>query len=255
MKRESHKSDLSGKGYCVVSDVLTNSMLETLRHRFSETRLADTSNENFGDSGGFLIADYNDPVMVKLLTWPPTLEILASFGFVAPKLHNFYVSTKPPQAKALAWHSDLFYRYDKPEPAELFLIYYLQDTSPQNGCLRVVPGSHLWSHDKRHSQPENADIRKDEVDVPVKAGSLFIGDRRLLHATHANASGDWRTCLTIAYVPLFEKLEESIQALIIQNRCLPPKDWWKGSGPTIDSNLQKVLPIYRGTTKPIFTEY
>jgi hypothetical protein len=247
---------LTDEGYCVVPHVLDHALLQSLLQRFGATALSSTSKDNFGDSGAFIVADYNDPVMVELLTWPKTLETLGAFGFTDPRLHNFYVSTKPPKADALRWHSDLFYRYEEPAPTELFLIYYLQDTSPENGCLRVVPGSHKWSHDKRHAQQDNADIRDDEVDVTVKAGDLFIGDRRILHATHANATDSWRTCLTIAYAPDFSKLPEPIQALIVKNRCLPPQGWWENSAivASIDERLQKILPTYTGTATPISVE-
>jgi ectoine hydroxylase-related dioxygenase (phytanoyl-CoA dioxygenase family) len=244
---------LSTNGYCVIPDVLDSAMLQSLRTRFSDVSLAGTPKANFGDAGAFMVADYHDPLLVRLLTWPKSLEILAGLGFPEPKLHNFYVSTKPPRAKALAWHSDLFYKYGKPEPAELFLIYYLQDTAPQNGCLRVVPGSQRWSHTKRHSQPEDAARRDDEVDVPVAAGSLFIGDRRILHATHPNASDTWRTCLTIAYAPLFASLPEPVKARIVQNQCLPRPGWSKQPA-EIDPRLRRILPIYEGEAAPIVVE-
>lgn len=248
-------SDLVEQGFCVVPDILDDHMLQALQDRFSEKSLADTSKENFGDSGAFIVADYTDPVMVDLLTWPKTLATLKEMGFARPKLHNFYVSTKPPKADPLTWHSDLFYKYEEADPAELFLIYYLNDTTPENGCLRVVPGSHKWSHEERHAQAEDAKIRNDEVDVPVKAGSLFIGDRRIMHATHANTSNTWRTCLTIAYAPLFEKLAEPIRALIVTNRCLPPQDYLKDpSKHGIGEKLLPILPSYNGNAKPISIE-
>ena len=246
-------NELKQKGYCVIPDALSQDLLTRLQKRFSDQNLGQTNKENFGDSGAFVIADYHDPIMVKLLTWPKTLETLKDMGFLNPKLHNFYVSTKPPKAEALPWHSDLFYEYEKEAPAELFLIYYLTDTIPENGCLRVVPGSHKWSHKKRHAQAENANIRDDEVDVPVKAGDLFIGDRRIMHATHANNTSEWRTCLTIAYVPLFDQLDEPIKALIVSNRCLPAKGWWNQDS-DIDPKLQKILPIYNGNAEPISTQ-
>lgn len=249
----SFAASLVEQGYCVVPQVLDNAMLTALQQRYSDTALADAAKENFGDSGGFLVADYHDSLIVDLLTWPKTLATLAEYGFGMPKLHNFYVSAKPPQAQALPWHSDLFYRYDDARPAELFLIYYLQDTNPENGCLRVIPGSHAWAHDTRHAQPEGAVIREDEINVPVRAGDLFIGDRRILHATHANRSNGWRTCLTIAYAPAFDELPEPIQALIIRNRCLPTMGWWRNAAQraTLNPKLQAILPTYDGNAAPV----
>lgn len=247
---------LAEDGYCVVPQVLAKSMLQSLLRRFGDTELVHAPKGNFGDSGALIKADYHDSIMVQLLTWPRTLDALAALGFTDPRLHSFYVTTKPPKAEGLAWHSDLFYRYEQPAPAELFLIYYLQDTVPENGCLRVVPGSHLWSHDKRHEQPENAAIRNDKVDVAVKAGDLFIGDRRILHATHPNSTDTWRTGITIAYAPNFATLPESVQALIVKNQCLPPKGWWDDKALTtiIDERLREILPVYRGTTTPANAE-
>jgi ectoine hydroxylase-related dioxygenase (phytanoyl-CoA dioxygenase family) len=177
---------------------------------------------------------------------------LAQLGYLNPKLHSYYVSTKPPGAEALPWHSDLFYGWDSVEPAELFLMYYLQDTNVNNGCLRVVPGSHLWSRAKRFNQSAGCIALPDELAVPVCAGDLFVGDRRLLHATYANRSNVWRTCFTIAYAPRFDSLPESVQALIVQNKCLPPRGWWKTTeAKTLDVRLRAILPRYDGQAVPI----
>lgn len=249
-------TQLAQEGYCVVPQALDDDMLQALRQRLGDVELAQAPKGNFANSGALILPDYHDPVIVRLLAWPKALKTLAAMGFNDPRLHSFYVTTKPPKAGALAWHSDLFYRYEQPEPTELFLIYYLQDTAPENGCLRVVPGSHLWSHSKRHEQPEDTTTRSDEVDVPVKAGDLFIGDRRILHATHINKTNSWRTGVTIAYAPDFARLAEPIQAFIVQNRCLPPKGWWddKRLTASINERLQQVLPVYKGDAEPISAE-
>lgn len=247
--------ELSQKGYLVAKKVLDRPLLESLRSLCDEA-LSSLSKDNFGESGAFVAPDYTNTTLVTLLTWPRTIEILKLLGFPNPKLHNFYISAKPPGAKPLAWHSDLFYECEESLPAELFLIYYLEDTSPQNGCLRVVPGSHKWHYDIRRRRIHNAHPREDEVDVALQAGDLFIGDRRILHATHANVSDSWRTCLTIAYAPKYFELPEPIQSLIVQNQCLPSKGWWKDQEliKTLDKRLQAILPIYEGKVSPISIE-
>ena len=246
---------LTQDGYCVVQRVLGATALADLRERFSDIALSNESRANFGDAGAFLVADYHDPILVDLLALPQTLDTLVRLGYSQPKLHNYYVSTKPPGAEALTWHSDLFYEWRKPEPAELFLIYYLQNTSPDNGCLRTVPGSHLWSRERQNQHSYGSQARPDEVDVPIRAGDLFIGDRRILHATHANTSDTWRTCLTIAYAPDFENLPESVKASVVQNQCLPPRGWWNTpEAETLDPRLRAILPIYDGDAAAIAIE-
>ena len=59
----------------------------------------------------------------------------------------------------LYWHND-WWAWDDPisfqsKPTMLFVMFYLTNTNKQNGCLRVIPGSHLrynkvHQHIKKH---------------------------------------------------------------------------------------------------------
>ena len=97
-----------------------------------------------------------------------------------------------------------------PWPTRIFLSYYLVDTTRENGCLRVIPGSHRTRH-RLHdilpdahgeelqaledlSHPAFADY-PGAVDVPLGAGDLLIADARLLHAAWPNRSDRRRTLL------------------------------------------------------------
>jgi len=248
--REIGDPELFKDGYCIVPGILDTTMVAALSEHFSAATLAGESEDNFGEAGAFIVADYNNPLLVDLLTHPKTMDALAHLGYPTPKLHSYYVSTKPPGAEALPWHSDLFYSYDKPEPPELFLLYYLQDTTPENGCLRVVPGSHLWPQQKRTAQTHDIRERPDEVDVPIAVGDVFIGDRRILHATHRNGSEEWRTAITIAYAPDFDTLPAQVKALIVRNQCLPPAGWWQNpaEADALALRLRNILPIYSETS-------
>ena len=126
----------------------------------------------------------------------------------------FQIISKPPQAPALYWHQD-WARWDdpismSPWPQQVFLNWYLTDTHVRNGCLRVIPGSHLrrlelHDHLVQAHEAGGYDIKEtnewmfidhpDAVDVPVKVGQLMIGDARLLHSTHPNRSTERRTVL------------------------------------------------------------
>ena len=109
---------------------------------------------------------------------------------------------------------------------------YLVDTTPYNGCLRVLPGSHLRRIETLDDETTTAGLSNLErlegthggrhwvddlavdpglpqklqqavawqpgaVDVPVKAGDLVVGDSRLYHAAYANQSDHRRTCITM----------------------------------------------------------
>jgi len=241
------KDQLEDNGFCVADNVLDKDTLRKLQAKYDRKALMRISSEGESESGIFSRLDYTDILIAKLLCWPKTVSILKSMGFSDPKLHSFYLSTKQPNAEGLSWHTDLFYDFEDSFPAELFLIYYLDSTNPENGCLRVIPGSHKWNHTKRHDFPEDNKHNQGEVDVPIKAGSLFIGDRRLLHSTHPNRTDSWRSCITISYAPCFDKLPEPIQALIAKNPCLPKE----GELRALDKDLISLIPLYKGKASSI----
>lgn len=64
---------------------------------------------------------------------------------------------------------------------------------------------------------EGGDPFADEIfsapglDVPMKAGDLLLGDSRMLHGTHPNASDHRRTCVTMWYLSGFASLPEHIR--------------------------------------------
>jgi len=104
-------------------------------------------------------------------------------------------------------------------------MYYLTDTTPGNGCLRVIPGSHRHWHDLHGLPQAHSDAlgraqdihniayqsHPDEVAVTVKAGDLVVMDSRVLHSAYANTTSDERSLLTIWYLPNFEEMPEAIR--------------------------------------------
>jgi ectoine hydroxylase-related dioxygenase (phytanoyl-CoA dioxygenase family) len=148
-------------------------------------------------------------------------------------------------------------------PQQYFLMYYLVDTSRHNGCLRVIPGSHLKRH-PLHDLPRNAHESDEvgtaanlehpalqpaagEVDVPVRAGDVVVGDARLLHSAQANRSDQRRTVLTIWYWPAYDELPEEVQALITRHVTERP-DWcrWVEQTRAVTGDL---LPDYDGAVE------
>ena len=93
----------------------------------------------------------------------------------------------------------------------------------------MIPGSHLKSpphgiagKSAQHRRvPESVSRAIDmdhpilrpaagETDVEVQAGDVGIGDSRLLHASHANHSGQSRTGITIWDWPTYSQLPEEV---------------------------------------------
>jgi ectoine hydroxylase-related dioxygenase (phytanoyl-CoA dioxygenase family) len=253
-------------GYCLVEAVLDAEMLRALRE-VTEGLLAAQPEEARARqrTTGSMIPITSDPFFADLIAWPRALESLAALGFPEPTFSDGWIISKPPHSPRLFWHYDWFAWEDprsyEPAPMQLFLMYYLTDTRRENGCLRVIPGSHrrhnplhdliAAPHSKTLAQGEDLSAaefaeRPDEVDVPVRAGDLLIGDARLLHASHENQSDERRTLITLWYQPDLRSLPERMQAQIARKTQQPPDSW----PPEARDRIAPLLSRYGGDAEP-----
>lgn len=219
-KREQFARD----GFYVFENILDALTLDRLRS-FSDKVLTEQEPEHFErhrTTGSMVMIDwdmaYQHLVMAELIAHPGALAALKQLGFDDPKFGHGRIISKPPYSPPLFWHEDGRFWDDPvsytPQPIQCFLMYYLTDTTPENGCLRVMPGSHLKRHplhDKispKHTEglttfadPDDPGFSRvdEEIDVPVKAGDLVMGYGRLLHASHGNRTdaGRCSRCGTI----------------------------------------------------------
>ncbi len=252
-------------GFCIFDQVLDPTMLDRVR-MVSDQLLNRQSQAHFREqkSTGSMVSVFDDVFFAELVSYPPALSILFRLGFDQPIWSSGYIISKPPGSPALFWHQDWWgWNHPcsyKPIPQQIFLMYYLADTTKKNGCLRVISGSHLKRHpmhnhvDKAHTDelrsmvdPEHPAYQpvEGELDIPVKAGDLVIGDSRLLHAAHGNSSDYRRTVITLWYLPLYYQLPEPIQAFVGRN--VLPEKW-------LNSDVGQIKPltaVYEGCEEPI----
>ena len=259
------RRQLERDGFCLLENIIDTQMLAGLK-TVTDDMLARQEAAHFEEnrSQGSLVSVFEDPFMAKLVAYQPTLAALAKLGFDNPKWKSGYVISKPPESPPLFWHQDARFWEDPisytPQIMQCFLMIYLVDTTPENGCLRLIPGSHLKRHPLhdalpdahgdnlgRMDNPEHPAYQRaeGEVDVPVKAGDVVMGSARLLHAAHGNRSNQRRTNITLWYYPAFHELPESIQAFLAQKEI--PPDWHE---PNRDL-IEPLRPRYHGDAEPI----
>jgi len=83
----------------------------------------------------------------------------------------------------------------------------LQDTSQQNGAIRVIDGSHNVENNFRApSLPVAFEAERNQFDnylktLPLKKGEAFIFNQKLMHASWPNHSHEERLAVTIGLVP------------------------------------------------------
>jgi ectoine hydroxylase-related dioxygenase (phytanoyl-CoA dioxygenase family) len=118
------------------------------------------------------------------------------------------------------WHQDG--RYWPIRPLATCTVWVALDAStPENGCMRYVPGSHS-GHIYRHRHDDRADLALDLVleddaidasagrDVVLQAGQMSMHDVFLVHGSAPNRSAQRRAGLAIRYMPSTSHFDRAI---------------------------------------------
>ena len=140
-----------------------------------------------------------------LATHPAVLDAVEAVLGLELLIQATLILTKPPGDPALVtWHQDGTYSGLHRTPNTTVWIA-LSDSTPENGCMRVVPGSHrqsilphVTSQAENHllnGSPEVA-VEVDEaqaVDVVLRAGEMSLHHSNIIHGSNANGSTARRT--------------------------------------------------------------
>ena len=205
-------------GFCEIPHIVTAEFLAELRRetdRFNDTLPPHPDTKYQGTHHKIQFAD--NAVYRRLAEWGPTRRAFDDLGF-GDFSHEtgVVVLTKEPHAPALYWHQD-WPDWENPLsaspwPQKIFVSYYLEDTSVENGCLKVIPGTHrkriplhdqlVTAHEEgarfiEEDHPIMFSNHPDQVDVATKAGSLVLADARVLHAAYRNQTDERRDLLLL----------------------------------------------------------
>ena len=239
MINQQNRKDFEKNGFIIFKNVIDKKLIYKLR-LFSDEVLSFQEDEHYRDNvttGSMIMIDWlmveRYKVLEDLIAHHNIVKELSDIGFEKPKFGHGRIISKPPRSPRLFWHEDGRF-WDDPvsytkQPIQCFIMYYLTDTTPQNGCLRVIPGSHRKRHKlhdiavERHntellsySNPDDIQFQdaEGEIDVCLSAGDAVMGYANLFHAAHANQSDAKRTVLALWYYPDFVNLPDRTQATI-----------------------------------------
>lgn len=118
----------------------------------------------------------------------------------------------PIRGKSTPWHQDA--QYWPIRPLETTTVWIAIDPATrENGCLRVVPGSHRNKEIFRHSLNESDQLVLNQelhssvqqqitpTDVILDRGMFSFHDAYMIHGAESNNSGKRRAGLTFRYMP------------------------------------------------------
>ena len=128
-------------------------------------------------------------------------------------------------ARPVLWHQDG--SYWPLSPCEVMLWISVSDSTPENGCMRMIPGSQTacrFSHWKRDATWDSVlgssmDHLVDEasaVDLVLKPGDVSVHHPNTIHGSGANTSDHWRLTELVRYIPTTTRITQTPSALRIR---------------------------------------
>ncbi|HEX3812006.1 MAG TPA: phytanoyl-CoA dioxygenase family protein [Mycobacteriales bacterium] len=200
--------DYDRDGYVIFRNVIDDALLkETSDHvGWLQEQHPDVRPENLGH-----IYLRDDPFWVRLISDERLVDIAAQFvGDDVALFASHYISKPAFSGKAVLWHQDA--AYWPLEPMEVVTLWLAVDESkPENGCVRVIPGSHKKElHGLRDNKTvdnvlgSESDTDVDEsqaVELTLSPGDVEVHHPGIMHGSNANTSPNRRCGLTIRYIP------------------------------------------------------
>jgi non-haem Fe2+, alpha-ketoglutarate-dependent halogenase len=126
-------------------------------------------------------------------------------------LASSFFNKAPHAAEHVPWHQDMTY-WGLDRPVALTAWIAFTDSAVENGCLRVLPGSHREALPHRNTyDPDNLLYGREEVAVSVDEGravnvllapgEMSLHHVMLLHGSEANRSARRRVGFAVRYIP------------------------------------------------------
>lgn len=273
-----HADQLNRDGFVRIENAIDPVTIDTLLLRAHATLMRESAAARAATrSTGSMCHLFDNPEYADIIGYPALIGLLRDLGATDPRFTGGFLISKPPQGPPLFWHQD-WWGWTEPEsyqprPQQWFAMIYLTDTSRENGCLRVIPGSHRHDHPLHHMEAAHSaalqavsdpgdpayGAHPDEVAVPVKAGDVVIGDARLIHGAYANLTEAERPLLTLWYMPHWSTMSAPMRARAMEgylrrdDMCtsadlpLTPRDWTAA----LRARIAPILPTLDEPTEPI----
>ena len=204
-------------GYVIPDFRLSDSLLDDLRA--DQKRLVER-HADFRDICPNLLA-YD----LRFLEVARTPEILDMVGqVIGPDfaLWNSSLFSKPTRnGQRTPWHQDGQYWPIRPL-ATCTVWIALDDSTTENGCLRVIPGSHHERRLRAHRSLDADDVTLGQEldpseydpataeDIVLEAGQMSLHDVYLLHSSEANHSSQPRRGMTLRFMPTTSVLDRDL---------------------------------------------
>lgn len=202
------------QGYFILEDVFTaeemdelTRVIEAYQRRHDEAMRANGGTEGISRAGEISFTSHlaeKDETLREFCLRPEFVAI--STRLLGPDVDLYWnqaVFKAPEGEKEFPWHQDDGYTPVEPSPY-LTLWLALNDATPENGCISVLPGSHKNGRVEHRPSPIGLvchDLNDPDqgVQAPVRKGSIAAFQSLMFHKSGVNRSSGVRKAYIIQY--------------------------------------------------------
>ena len=180
------------------------------------TRLQTIFEELLAERGpnGLDVIHFDNPQLMEFLMDEHVLDVVETI--IGPDFGLFsshFISKEPGIGRATPWHEDSGYWNGRFENFTGIVTIWLaiDPSSRENGCMRVIPGSHKMGGNSDYSPVDNPEENifgteikngfdeEDAVYFTLKPNHFSMHDSRIIHGAEANTSATRRCGYTMRY--------------------------------------------------------
>ena len=164
----------------------------------------------------------HDPKFIEYARDPTLLDMVEQIAGPDFVLWNVSLFGKPAHdGKKVPWHQDGEYWPIRPLATTRVWIA-LDDSTPENGCLRYVRGSHRRHEIAAHHEAKDhslllqygidpTELDLDNVfDLELEAGGMGIHDVFMVHGSEANITATPRRALVMNFMPTTSRFDHKL---------------------------------------------
>jgi non-haem Fe2+, alpha-ketoglutarate-dependent halogenase len=150
----------------------------------------------------------------ELIRQPAILDAIE--GIIGPDIlawETVFFTKEPRTSDYISWHQDITYWGLDQEGDVVTAWVALSPSTPESGCMRVVPGTHkrevvphadTFGEHNMLSRGQEIAVEVDEahaVDLVLQPGQMSLHHVKIFHGSRQNASDDRRIGFAIRFLP------------------------------------------------------
>jgi len=212
------KSKLDTEGYLMIEDLMGEPLLDQVRRRVDELfeqEGAQAGSEFKQEPHSRRLANLVDKgeVFERLIETPRILECMEYVLGSRFKLSSLNVRSADPQNEwTQPLHADSGAVADERGYWVCNSVWMLDDFTPDNGPIRMVPGSHRWG---RAPEADLYAAHPDEILLTGRAGTVVVMNAHMWHGGTANRTVAHRRAMHVYYTR-WDKPQQQYQKRLVR---------------------------------------